>query len=148
MKLYLDVCCLNRPFDDQIQERIHLEAEAVLLILSRVESGQCTLTSSEVIEFEIAQSNDHERAERVRQLLSITEGLAMAGEREMLRAEQLEGMGFREFDALHLASAEGAGVDIFLSTDDQLLRVASRVSNRLRLRVLNPLSWIREVTGE
>jgi predicted nucleic acid-binding protein len=72
----------------------------------------------------------------------------MAGEREMLRAEQLEGMGFREFDALHLASAEGAGVDIFLSTDDQLLRVASRVSNRLRLRVLNPLSWIREVTGE
>ncbi|MBE2197400.1 MAG: hypothetical protein IAE79_02240 [Anaerolinea sp.] len=27
MRVYLDVCCLNRPFDDQSQERIQLEAE-------------------------------------------------------------------------------------------------------------------------
>jgi hypothetical protein len=40
MKIYLDVCCLNRPFDDQGQERIRLEAEAVLLIIARMESGQ------------------------------------------------------------------------------------------------------------
>lgn len=26
--IYLDVCCLNRPFDDQTQERIGLEAKA------------------------------------------------------------------------------------------------------------------------
>jgi hypothetical protein len=26
-RIYLDVCCLNRPFDDQTQARIHLEAE-------------------------------------------------------------------------------------------------------------------------
>ncbi len=36
MKLvYLDTCCLNRPFDDQTQAHIHLEAEAVLLIMAR-----------------------------------------------------------------------------------------------------------------
>ncbi len=34
MKIYLDVCCFNRPFDDQTQEKIHLEAEAVFIILS------------------------------------------------------------------------------------------------------------------
>ena len=37
MKVYLDVCCLNRPYDDQTQDRVHLECEAVLLILSRLD---------------------------------------------------------------------------------------------------------------
>ena len=32
MKIYLDNCCFNRPFDDQTQERIHLESEAILMI--------------------------------------------------------------------------------------------------------------------
>ncbi len=39
MKLYLDVCCLNRPFDDQPQDRVHLEAEAVLTILRHLEQS-------------------------------------------------------------------------------------------------------------
>lgn len=39
MRIYLDVCCLNRPFDDQSQDRIHLEAEAVLAIIKQVEQG-------------------------------------------------------------------------------------------------------------
>lgn len=38
--IYLDVCCLNRPFDDQTQERIFLEAEAIRLILARCQSGE------------------------------------------------------------------------------------------------------------
>ena len=37
MKIYLDACCLNRPFDDQSQDRVRLEAEAILLILGRLE---------------------------------------------------------------------------------------------------------------
>ena len=28
MIVYLDNCCYNRPFDDQTQERVHLESEA------------------------------------------------------------------------------------------------------------------------
>ena len=28
MKIYLDVCCLNRPFDDHGQAKIYLESEA------------------------------------------------------------------------------------------------------------------------
>jgi hypothetical protein len=36
MKIYLDTCCLNRPFDDQRQARIRLESEAVTLILEKI----------------------------------------------------------------------------------------------------------------
>ena len=38
--IYLDVCCLNRPFDDQTQALILLESEAILQIINYCQSGQ------------------------------------------------------------------------------------------------------------
>jgi len=35
IRVYMDVCCLNRPFDDQSEDRIKMESEAVLMILNR-----------------------------------------------------------------------------------------------------------------
>jgi len=32
MLIYLDLCCFNRPFDDQAQARIRLETEAKVAI--------------------------------------------------------------------------------------------------------------------
>ena len=40
MRVYLDVCCLNRPFDDQSQDRIKLETDAVLSILDNCQTGE------------------------------------------------------------------------------------------------------------
>ena len=103
---------------------------------------------SEVVPFEIEQAPSSERRQRVGELRRIARRLVRVGEAEAARGEELEALGFREFDALHLACAESGGADVFLSTDDELLRVASRVARQLRLRVANPLSWIREVTGQ
>jgi hypothetical protein len=44
--VYLDVCCLNRPFDDQTQDRIRLEAEAIVLILEHIIRGDWNWLSS------------------------------------------------------------------------------------------------------
>ena len=35
MRIYMDVCCLNRPFDDQTKAKILIESDAVLAILSK-----------------------------------------------------------------------------------------------------------------
>ncbi len=59
--IYLDVCCLNRPFDDQTQERIRLEAEAVMLILNRCQNSQWHLLGSEAIDVELRRTPDKER---------------------------------------------------------------------------------------
>ncbi|ELR99612.1 hypothetical protein [Gloeocapsa sp. PCC 73106] len=56
LKVYLDVCCLNRPFDDQTQPRIRLESEAVTSILICCQSLKWELISSTVIESEIEQT--------------------------------------------------------------------------------------------
>ena len=47
MRIYLDSCCYNRPFDDQTQERIHLESEAILTILNRGRTGAYAMLTTD-----------------------------------------------------------------------------------------------------
>jgi len=61
------------------------------------------------------------------------------------RAQELKAMGFRTYDALHLACAEQATVDVFLTTDDRVRRIATRHTAQLKVRVANPLEWLLEV---
>ena len=61
------------------------------------------------------------------------------------RAAFLQKLGFDPFDALHLACAEEGGADVFLTTDDDLIRRARRRINEIRTRVMNPVSWYQEV---
>jgi len=68
-KVYFDVCCLNRPFDDQTQDRIRLEAEAVIAIMGHIEAGDYHWLSSEVVDKEIQQNPNAERRLRVERLL-------------------------------------------------------------------------------
>ena len=69
MKIYLDVSCLNRPFDDQSQTRVRLEAEAVSIILEECELGEWQQVSSQMAKIEIDAMPDAERRARVRLLL-------------------------------------------------------------------------------
>jgi hypothetical protein len=147
VSLAIDACCLNRPFDDQAQDRIRLEAEAVLAVLTRVASGEWEWVGSEVLGLEIDQTPDRERMLGMRLFTDLVGRTIAVGDPEQARAVELEGLGFHAFDALHLACAEAGGVDVLLTTDDRFLRLARRVSVNLRVRVENPLSWLQEVTG-
>lgn len=144
MRIYLDNCCLNRPFDDQSQDRIHLEAEAVLRILDHVESGDWSWIGSEALDHEIQANPDFERRRRVSLLTSLVHETTMIGQAEIKRAKELEGLGFDGLDSLHMACAEKAKVDVFLTTDDRLLRTAHRLGDQLLVEVANPLAWINK----
>jgi len=65
MKIYLDVCCLNRPFDDQIQDRVRLESESVLTILNHSKAKGWRLLNSEVISIEISKIPDNDKRRKV-----------------------------------------------------------------------------------
>jgi len=67
------------------------------------------------------------------------------GDVEVERAGQLEALGFHDFDALHLACAESGGADVFLTTDDRLHRLARRQAEHLRVRVCDPVMWLKEM---
>jgi hypothetical protein len=145
MRLYLDLNCFNRPFDDQNQVRIGLETEAVLGILTRVAEGKDTLLWSWVLSFE---NDKHPKPDR-RDEIAVWEGrserpVALSSEVEE-RARRIAQQGIDALDAAHLASAVEGGAEIMLTCDDVLIRRAARVG--LTLRVLNPVAYFKEVTG-
>lgn len=55
-------------------------------------------------------------------------------------------MGFKSFDAVHLASAELSGTDAFLTVDLQLLRLAARIGDELHVSVTDPVHFIEEIS--
>ena len=144
-KIYFDTCCLNRPFDDQTQARVRLEAEAVLAILARIENGEWTWVGSEVLMDEIEQTPDTQKLSRAKLLSGFIQENVEIGKKEELRARELQNEGFQVFDALHIACAESAEADVFLSTDDRLLKLAKHISKQLHVRVENPLLWVEEM---
>jgi predicted nucleic acid-binding protein len=144
MRVYLDVCCLNRPFDDQTQERIRLESEAILLILQHFQSDEWQFISSEIVIDEIEQTPNNARRTRLHQLLTFVDEVTQVNESVVERAEELMKFTITAEDALHLACAEYARVSVFLTTDDRLLRRAAVVEPPLACRVDNPLSWLLE----
>lgn len=145
VNVYLDACCLNRPFDDQLQLRVRLESESILWMLGKVQSGLWSWTSSQVLEWEISQTPDLPRRERVSQTFEIATSVVSTTDAILDRAAQLQRLGFKAFDGLHLACAEQSQCDVLLSTDDRLLRLSHRVANQLFVRVENPVDWVREM---
>lgn len=145
--VYLDVCCLNRPFDDQSRARIRLEAEAVLIILAQCEADQWEWISSEVVDLEISRNPDPERRRRVQLLASCAQRTISVGTKTVARAQKLTSdCGISPFDALHLACAESGAADVFLTTDDQFLRRATSCASLIHVQVENPLQWLEEVS--
>ena len=136
---------MNRLTDDQSQARIRNEAEAVEGILRLVCEGRATWVSSAALEIEIGRNPDADRRRDVAALLAFSNEVVVPRRRSAERAAFLQKLGFGVFDALHLASAEHGQADVFLTTDDGLLRRAARYGNELRIRVQNPVSWYREV---
>ena len=145
MKIYLDVCCLNRPFDDQTQTRIHLEAEAVLSIIQSVETAEWEWISSEAIAYEIHRTPNEERQERLWSLESRSTERLQLTDSILQQAQQLQHLGFTAYDALHLTFAASAAVDVFLTTDDKLLKRAQQYREEIKIPAANPLSWLQEV---
>ena len=101
--------------------------------------------SSDLVDLEIGRIADRDLRERLRLFAPTTADVVTTDERARIRSRELERLGFRAADALHVACPEIRQADVFLTTDDQVVRRAARVSAELRVRVANPLAWIAEV---
>lgn len=140
----MDACCLSRLTDDQSQARIRGEAEAVEQVLAGVRRGTVELISSEALDEEVRQNPSMERRVEAQTTLSLAVTSIEIDETIASRAENLVALGYGPFDALHLASAESAGAEVLLTTDDRLLKRTARNLGNPRIPVRNPLSWTKE----
>ena len=143
MRIYLDNCCFNRPFDDQGQARVRIEAEAKLEIQGRILRAELDLVWSYIIDFENQANPFDERRIAIEQWRSravtdVDESPGILG-----KATEFVRMGLRPKDALHLACAAEAKCDVFLTTDDHMLRVGK---GQTMVRVMNPVDFVVGVT--
>jgi predicted nucleic acid-binding protein len=144
-RIYLDACCLNRPFDDQTQSRIALETQSILTILSQCQSGIWRLIASTALDAELDQTLDWERLKNVKTILAIAKIKVVSSKFITDRAAELQKLGFSSYDATHIASAERSQADIFLSTDDRLIKKAKKNYPLINVNINNPVQWLAEV---
>ncbi len=142
MKVYLDNCCYNRPYDDQSQLRISLETQAKLQIQSMIRNKEIELVSSYVLMYENSK-NPHELRKRtihdfVRDSISVYIDTDCADEVKRI-ADEIIATGVKSADAHHVACAILADSDYFLTTDDRLLKYKTD-----RICLLDPTAFIRE----
>jgi len=141
MKIYLDNCCFNRPFDDQKQLRIKLETEAKLDIQERIVQGKLELAWSYILDLE-NEANPFEQRKLAIKDWKVHSCVDTDWTKEILEiAERFERMGIRNKDALHLACAVVMKCDYLLTTDDQFVKKASGVTE---IKVTDPVLFIRE----
>ena len=133
----MDTSVLNRIFDDQTQARIYIEASATLLIFILLENETLDIVSSEVLNFENEKNPYKERRIFVQSVLKRAKSFQKLNEKILKRAQELEKLGIRGLDALHLACVESLNVDCFLTCDDKIIK-----RYRGPIMIKNPVEFI------
>ncbi len=138
-KLYLDVCTLCRPFDDQYGMRIRLETDSYFLIMQAIQNGTYDLLYSKAHEKEIAAISDLlERTEIIETIYQ--NGNLCSGDLVVIRkrADKLVNAGIGIADAAHIAFAE-INADYFISCDDRLIKRSKR--EKVDVLVMTPVEF-------
>jgi hypothetical protein len=144
VRVYLDICALKRPFDDQTQPRIRLETDAVLELLAAPED-RLTFLHSAAHDLENSQNPVPWRLARVADWLAALPRSDAKAADLIRRTDELMALGFRNFDAFHVACAELGGAEAFATADDRLLAIGKRHATLLGVRVLDVVTLAREV---
>ena len=145
IKVYLDVCSWYRPFDDQSQTRIRMEAEAVQIILEMSDLGQIQIFISDIILYENSGTKDLVKMQKVKELFKSCKDHIPYDQDIQKMAFELSKDGFTPLDALHLASAETGGVDYLITTDDKFQKKYDQQRDRVNVKVVNPIDFVKGI---
>lgn len=146
VRVYLDMCCYNRPYDDQSQIKIALEAQAKLHIQDLIRNGKADLVGSYTLDYEVSRNPFEMRKRAIIRFIENNMKAYVGVERDDViapMAKEIMKTGVKEKDAFHVASAIYAGCDYFISTDIRLLKYKSD-----RIKLVTPLEFIAETEGE
>ena len=143
MRIYLDNCCFNRPYDNQLQPIIKLETEAKLHIQQEVIEGNLELVWSFILHFE---NNDNPFADKKRQIGLWEDNAVCAvaySDDVYAMAMSFSALGIKIKDSLHLACAVAANAEYFITTDKKLLNKAVK-----EIIIINPIDFLRRLHDE
>jgi hypothetical protein len=141
------MCIYNRPFDDQSQSRIMLETRIFMILLGMVWDGRCKLVNSFALVYENSKNPNIENMLKIKDLLGYSEENVSYDISILDKALELEESGLMGMDALHIACAQKAKVDFFITCDDDLLKKLKRLDNS-GLKCYNIIDFISKEVFE
>lgn len=135
---YLDNSFLNRPFDDPEIGTNKLESEVLSIIIQLVSNGKLNIVNSAVIEYENSLNPIPERRMFVEGVLKQSKVYQNVNEHIKKRSDNLViEMKLSPIDALHIAAAEAAKVDLFITCDYNVVK-----KYKGKLKVINPFEFL------
>jgi predicted nucleic acid-binding protein len=140
VRLYLDNCSFNRPFDDQSQLKIRLETEAKLFIQNGILNEKYELVWSYILEFENSQNQFDDRRNSIYGWKDIAKIHCVETDEIIEYAENLKKWNVRTKDALHIACSVYSKSDYLITVDRKLFNLKLN-----DIRIISPLVFINEL---
>ena len=141
LKIYLDNCCYNRPFDEQDQNLIILETEAKLIIQGKVKKGLHSLVWSFMLDSENDDNPSEEKREVIKPWKKVAIEYCSASLDILENAKEYMKLGLKHKDAIHLACAVKHKCDYLITTDKKFKNKNNLVKE---IEIVNPMTFILE----
>ena len=142
MRIYLDHCAYNRPFDDQRGIKVRLETAAKLYIQDRIRHGKYELVWSYMSDIENSVNPNVESRNAIQTWESMAKLRCGSSEKILALSREIAALNVRTKDALHIACAVESGCDYFITTDSGITR-----KNIGGIVVINPIDFVRMEGG-
>lgn len=139
IKVYLDNCAYNRPYDDQSQAKIELETQAKLKIQRMIKDGQVELASSYMSLYECGENPDNSKAELITAFINQQSSVHVSLKNKATieeKAQEIMKTGIKFKDACHIACAIMAKADYLISTDIRMLKYTTD-----EIKLINPIEF-------
>ena len=144
LKLYLDNCCYNRPFDDLTQEKNNLEAQAIKVIIDKYWKDEFEIYTSDALVIEMNNIKDQIKRAKVLEVYNKLNLINIPFSNNIIkRASEIRQYNIKNMDSLHIAYAESSNIDYFVTTDRLLINASNKAD--LKVKVINPINFIMEV---
>ena len=140
MRIYLDNCCFNRPYDDQSQPRVRFETQAKLHIQRMVFEREIELVWSYVLKFENSRNPFEAKKQAVARWELLSSSFVSMSDEIVANAEEITTTGVKSTDALHVACAIAGNCDYFITVDKRLLTYKDS-----RINICNPIEFFNQI---
>jgi predicted nucleic acid-binding protein len=138
MRVYLDHCAYNRPFDDQSNIKNQLETTAKLYIQAQIRQGKYDLVWSYMSDLENSNNPNLENKNSIQVWENIAKYKCKSSENILVKGKQIEQNKIRPNDALHIACAIESQCEYFITTDEGLKNKGIN-----EIIIINPIDFIR-----
>lgn len=139
MRVYLDNCCFNRPFDAQESLTVRLETEAKLHVQELVRTGRLGLGWSYILDYENAANPYDERRQEIQRWENLADIRTDETPEILTDMSLFIVAGLKSADALHTACAVALECNFFLTVDKGIHKKKQWIN---RIRIMNPIDFM------